>query len=119
MKAYKKGDIVLGTVTGIENYGAFVKIDEEHNGLIHISQISPFFIRNINDYFTIGEKIKAEVLEDTGNCNKIKLGIKSINNHGKIKKRPLIKETFSGFKTLKKMLNIWIETKVAEKILKK
>lgn len=119
MKVYKKGDIVLCMVTGIEKYGAFVKVDEEHNGLIHISQISPYFIKDVNDCFTIGEKIRAEVLEETGDCNKIKLGIKGINNFGKLKKRPLIKETPSGFKTLKKMLNIWIETKVEEKISKK
>ena len=34
MEVYKKGDIVLCTVTGIEKYGAFVKVDEEHNVIL-------------------------------------------------------------------------------------
>ncbi len=119
MKVYKKGDIISCTVTGIEKYGAFVKIDEEHSGLIHISQISPFFVKNVNEYFSIGENIMAEVLEDSKNNNKVKLGYKSINGINKNKKRPSIKETFSGFKTLKKMLDMWIETKVEEKMPKK
>lgn len=119
MKVYKKGDIVLCTVTGIEKYGAFVKVDEEHNGLIHISQISPFFIKDVNDYFFVGEEIRAKVLEDSQNCNKVKLGIKDVNNFEKTKKKPLIKETSMGFNTLKKMLNIWIEEKVEQKISKK
>lgn len=38
---YKVNDIVLGEVTGIQPYGAFMKIDENEQGLIHISEISP------------------------------------------------------------------------------
>lgn len=118
MKEYKKGDTVLCTVTGIEKYGAFVKIDEEHNGLIHISQISGLFIKDINEYLKIGDTIKAEVLENSENCSKVKLGTKNMTKEN-YKRKTYIKETKSGFNTLKRMLNIWIGIKLEEKNSKK
>ena len=45
MKKYKIGDIVDGKITGIQNYGIFVNINNEYNGLIHISQVSNSFVK--------------------------------------------------------------------------
>ena len=63
MSKYKEGDIVTSCVTGIEKYGIFVGLDEYYSGLIHISEISEDFVRNINDYVAVGETIKARILE--------------------------------------------------------
>ena len=41
---YKIGDIVDGKVTGIEDYGIFVVMDDETIGLIHISEVSHFYV---------------------------------------------------------------------------
>ena len=71
MGRYKKGDIVKGTVTGIENYGAFISLKEYYSGLIHISEISYQFVKDVNDFLQIGETIFVEVLEvddDTCQC---------------------------------------------------
>ena len=46
MNQYKKGEIVTGCVTGIEKYGIFVSLDDYYSGLIHISEISSFFVKN-------------------------------------------------------------------------
>ena len=46
---YRVGDIVKGKVTGIERYGVFVCIDDVY-GLIHISEISNNFVKDINEY---------------------------------------------------------------------
>ena len=46
MNQYKKGEIVTGCVTGIEKYGIFVSLDDYYSGLIHISEISDFFVKN-------------------------------------------------------------------------
>ena len=51
------GDIVTGVVTGIENYGIFVSLGEHGSGLIHISEVSDYFVRNINDYVELNETI--------------------------------------------------------------
>lgn len=45
MTKFKKGEIIKGTVTGIEKYGIFVNLDNYYTGLIHISEISNFFVK--------------------------------------------------------------------------
>ena len=42
---YKIGQIIEGVITGVKPYGAFVKVDEQTTGLIHISEISDDFVR--------------------------------------------------------------------------
>ena len=46
MENYEVGSIVKGEVTGIESYGIFVKIDDNTNGLIHISEIANRYIHS-------------------------------------------------------------------------
>ena len=118
MTKYKKDQIVSGCVTGIEKYGVFVSLDEYYSGLIHISEISDNFVRNIEDYVKEGETIKAKVLDvDDDECH-VKLSIKNLDYSVNRKRKNKIKETKSGFSTLEKKLNPWIEEKYAE-IVKK
>ena len=110
MTPYKKGKIVKGTVTGIEEYGAFVSLDEYYTGLIHISEISHGYVKNIRNFVNIGDVIDVEVLDVDEETLQVKLSIKNINYKKKhnIKKRK-IQETSLGFKTLSYKLTIWIE----------
>lgn len=109
MTKYRKGKIVKATVTGIESYGAFVTLDEYYSGLIHISEISHGFVKNISDFLTIGEEISVQILEVDEEQSHLKLSIKNINykKEKKIKKTK-IQETNLGFKTLAYKLPIWI-----------
>ena len=50
MNKYKKGDVVKVRITAIEKYGAFAMIDEEYSGLIHISEITKKYVRDITDF---------------------------------------------------------------------
>ena len=119
MAKYVKGKIVDGIVTGITSYGIFVSLDEYYSGLIHISEISHNFVKNIHDYVNIGDTIYVKIIgidDDQGHLN---LSIKNINY--KIKKHPkrkTIKETTLGFKTLQYKLQIWIKESL-KKIEKK
>lgn len=114
MTKFKKGEIIKGTVTGIEKYGIFVNLDNYYTGLIHISEISNFFVKNINDYVKIGETIKAEVLDVNEKESHVKLSIKNIDYRFNRKRRTKIVETKTGFKTLKIKLNEWIKNKEQE-----
>ena len=69
------GEIVEGTVSDIVNYGAFVKLDDGKNGLVHISEVSRDYVQDIHSVLKTGDKIKAKVLsiDDKG---KIALSIK-------------------------------------------
>ena len=118
MKDYKIGDIVKGRVTGIEDYGIFLLVDDDVTGLIHISEISDNFVRNVSDYAEIGEIIKAEVIDYDEVNRKLKLSIKNDGCKKKNRKNEPIKETKSGFDSLGKQLDIWIEDKEKEMLKK-
>lgn len=110
MSKYKKGKIVIGTVTCIENYGAFMSFDEYYTGLIHISEISNGYIRDINEYLNVGDTIYVKILDVDQEEAHLKLSIKNINykyNH-KYRKSRII-ETKHGFNTLEKNLPTWID----------
>lgn len=107
----KVGSIVKCIVTGIENYGIFVSINECYSGLVHISEISDGFVKDINAFVTIGEVIYCYVLEVLENDKKLKLSIKNIN-YKNIPINGEIQETRLGFLPLKEHLNKWIEEKL-------
>lgn len=113
MANYKVGDMVEGTVSGIQNYGVFVDLEDGYNGLIHISEISKKFVKNINDYVNIGEKINVKIVEINEENSKCKLSIKDIN-YIKVDKNNNIKEVGTGFDNLRESLDNWIEEKKAE-----
>ncbi len=102
----KKGDIVKGRVTNIKPYGAFVKIDDSVDGLIHISEISDGFVKDIEDYLSVGDVVTLEVLDIDEN-NKISLSYKSQNKTGRKKREPV--EVTSGFKPFESQLKVWME----------
>ncbi len=112
MKKYEKDKIITGYVTGIESYGIFVNLDDYYNGLIHISEISDDYVRNVSDYVMIGEKIKTKIIDIDKKNHQIKLSIKNIDY--RIDKRSKIKETEHGFETLRSRLPIWIDNKIQE-----
>jgi len=114
MKNYKIGDIVKGKVTGIEDYGIFLLVDDDVTGLIHISEISDSFVRNVADYAELGEIVKAEVIEYDEENKKLKLSIKNYHCGKNGKKNVPIKETKTGFAGLSKELDVWIKDKEQE-----
>ena len=72
---YKVGDVINCTVCGVENYGIFIRTDDNYTGLIHISEISSDFVRNVSDYAKVGEKIKCQILEVDDELRQLKLTI--------------------------------------------
>lgn len=114
MNKYKLNEIIKGKVTGIENYGIFIKIDEEYSGLVHISEISESFVKNVSDYAKIGDDIEAKIIEINEETHQTKLSIKQINPKNSKKQKIKIIETKSGFSSLKANLNDWIQKKIVE-----
>ena len=56
------GGIVKGKVTGVENYGIFLLINNYYTGLIHISEVSDNFVKNIFDYVEVDDEIYSKVI---------------------------------------------------------
>ena len=114
---YLIGDIIKCKVIGIQDYGVFVEIKNDFNGLIHISEISEKYVNNITDYLTINEIIYARILEIDYKNKRMKLSIKNINYRGKVN-RGKIHETPNGFSVLKKCMPQFINNKLKEYVLK-
>ena len=114
MAKYKKEEIIKAKVIGLQNYGAFVEVDDEYQGLIHISEISYGYVKNINDYVKIGDKIYTEVIKVDENNNQLQLSIKDIDYKNDGKRLIRMAETKSGFEPLKEHLDVWISEKIKE-----
>jgi len=114
MLKYEKGKIVTGQVTGIEKYGIFVSLDEFYSGLIHISEISDGFVKDISDYVDIGETIKARIVETDEESYHVKLSIKNMNYRENNKRGFKLKEISRGFLPLEEKLDTWIADKINE-----
>lgn len=112
MEDIKVGSVVKGVVTGIQSYGIFVKINNEYSGLIHISEITERFVKDVNKYAKIGETIYVEINEIEEKNKKCILTVKGLNY--RIVDNPKIKESVRGFTPLKQHLPIWIDEKLKE-----
>lgn len=102
MASYKVDDMVRGKVTGIEDYGFFLSLKDGYTGLVHISEISKKFVKNVSDYVSIGEDVTARVISVDDTNKKLKLSIKDLTYDD------LSKEN-NGFDILKDKLPLWID----------
>ena len=116
LEDYKVGDIVSVTITGIQPYGAFASLPNNTNGLIHISEISNEFVRNVEQFVAVGDTINVKIIDIDNEIKQSKLSLKAIDTTRKRKekrmlykttRRPII-ETPKRFSSLKEMLPKWI-----------
>ncbi|MEK7506449.1 MAG: S1 RNA-binding domain-containing protein [Patescibacteria group bacterium] len=73
---FKVGDVVSGTVTDVTDFGAFVKLTDNLEGLVHISEIDWKLIDNPRDFLTPGQPVEAKIIEIDG--TKISLSLKAL-----------------------------------------
>jgi len=113
-----KGQVIQGKVTGIQPYGAFVSLNDSVQGLVHISEVTHGYVKDINDYLSIGDEVSVKVLDINEESNKISLSIRETEEPPKkeTKQAPQSKSNTqdantagSGFNTLKNKLEEWID----------
>jgi len=73
---YKVGDVIEGEITGIVDFGVFVKIEEGLEGLVHISELDWSLVEDPGKLFKVGEKVQAKIIEIED--SKISLSIKAL-----------------------------------------
>ncbi len=105
-----KDEIVKCEITGITDYGIFVKLENDYTGLIHISEISDKFVNNIGDTYLLGDVIEAKVIEVDDEKKQVKLSIKKGNK----KRQDFLQEKGHGFEPLKDNLDTWVQEKLDE-----
>src|SRR5699024_12644158 len=89
------GSKVIGKVTGIKNFGAFVELPGGKTGLVHISEVADQDVEDINEHLRVGQEIEVKVLS-VGDAGKISLSIKKAKDQ-KPKPRPRRKRSPEEF----------------------
>lgn len=116
---YKIGMIIEGEVTGVQPYGAFVALDSQTQGLIHISECHHGYVDDIHKYLAVGQKVKIMVIDIDEYSQKISLSIRCLahsftNEKEKIRPQYQHKKYWTnrhvqeGFKPISLHLASWI-----------
>ncbi|MFD1413460.1 S1 domain-containing post-transcriptional regulator GSP13 [Oceanobacillus jeddahense] len=110
------GQVIEGKVTGIQPYGAFVAIDGDTQGLVHISEIMHGYVKDINDHLSVGDTVNVKVIQIDEEKGKISLSIRATEEAPKetVKQENVTKNNdsdndSSGFNILKDKLQDWID----------
>lgn len=113
MNSINVGNIVKGQITGVTPYGVFVSLEDDYSGLVHISEVSDKFVKDLPMLFNIGDIINVKILEIDEDKREVKLSIKKIDY--KVEESlSRIPETGTGFGLLEKNLGKWTASKLKE-----
>jgi len=107
------GDKITGTISGIQSYGVFVRLDDEHQGLIHISELRHGFVADLNSKYRVGDKVDVIVMGIDEYNQKISLSMRAL--HPEKIGRPILHKHFwtdyrdkIGYKTIAQHKNEWV-----------
>ncbi|MFJ8088499.1 S1 domain-containing post-transcriptional regulator GSP13 [Lysinibacillus sp. Ag94] len=117
---YELGDVLTGKVTGIQPYGAFVALDEDTQGLVHISEITYGFVKDVSEFLSVGQEVEVKILEIDEDAEKISLSIRALQERPTtLRKKDVLprkslqdrvdESDANGFNSLKDKLQDWIE----------
>lgn len=120
VKKYGLGDVLNGKVTGIQPYGAFVALDEDTQGLVHISEITYSFVKDVSEFLSVGQEVEVKILEIDEEAEKISLSIRALQERpATLRKKDapprkslqdrVDESDANGFNSLKDKLQDWIE----------
>ena len=76
---YKIGDLVKGKVTKLASFGAFVQLNDDIDGLVHISQLSEDHVAKVKDVLKVGQEVESRVIKVDKIERRIGLSIKAAN----------------------------------------
>ncbi|MFN2744049.1 MULTISPECIES: S1 domain-containing post-transcriptional regulator GSP13 [Bacillus] len=125
---FEVGSVYTGKVTGLQAYGAFVALDEETQGLVHISEVTHGFVKDINEHLAIGDEVQVKVLSVDEEKGKISLSIRATQaaperKESKPRRQKAVQTEDAaapqGFNTLKDKLEEWIEQSNRKDLIKK
>ncbi len=83
VKKYKVGEVVEGVISSIADYGAFVKIEEGLNGLIHISELSHKLVEDPRNIVKEGDKVKVMIISISNDDRHLGLSLKRLQEPAK------------------------------------
>ncbi len=110
----KIGQIVEGTVSGIQPYGAFVVIDEHTSGLIHISEISDGFVKDVKNFVNIKDSVRVKVIDIDECGQQARLSLKALQHTTLRKSKARHRKHYGicnqiGFQSIANAMDQWIK----------
>ena len=109
---YQVGQLIIGKVYNVKPYALFMSFEEGVTGLLHISEISDSFVRDIEKYGSIGDEIKVKVLSIDKENGFLRVSYKQVppeeaySSHINQRKLPTVTE--EEFLPLREKLDSWI-----------
>jgi small subunit ribosomal protein S1 len=76
---YQVGDVVMGEVTGMVDFGVFVKLEEGLEGLVHISEIDWGLVDDPRHFFRVGDRVKVKIIDIKD--GKVSLSVKQMKEN--------------------------------------
>ena len=110
---YQVGQLIVGKVYNVKPYALFMSFDDGVTGLLHISEISDSFIRDIEKYGSVGDEIKVKILSIDKDNGFLRVSYKQVppeemySSHTNQRKVPTTSE--DEFLPLKEKLETWIK----------
>ncbi|MDP2642571.1 MAG: S1 RNA-binding domain-containing protein [Candidatus Peregrinibacteria bacterium] len=86
-KKYEVGTVVEGEINRITPFGAFMKLENDINGLIHVSEVTGDENPDITQYLKVGEKVKAKVIAIDPEDHRVGLSVKAMTETTEKKKK--------------------------------
>lgn len=118
MMEYKEGSLIIGKVTMVRPYAVFLSFEDNVNGLLHISEISDAFIRDIDRYASIGDEIKVKIISIDPKNGFLRLSLKQVPEEERYSshknKRTKCEVGEDDFLPLKENLSKWIKNTLEE-----
>ncbi len=116
---YEVGQIVLGTVTNVKPYALFMEFENGVTGLLHISEISDSFIRDIEKYGVVGDQMNVAIVAIDEKNGFLRVSLKKVPSEAFYSthingKRKELKGTSEDFQKLAEKLPEWIEKTLKE-----
>ena len=109
---YQVGQLVIGKVYNVKPYALFMSFPDGVSGLLHISEISDSFVRDIEKYGSVGDEIKVKILSIDKENGFLRVSYKQVppeemfSSHTNQRKMPTVTE--EEFLPLKEKLDKWI-----------
>ncbi|MCZ0704251.1 general stress protein 13 [Natronobacillus azotifigens] len=119
---FTEGQVLEGKVTGVQPYGAFVALDDNVQGLVHISEVTHGFVKDIHEFISVGDEVKVKILSIDEEKNKYSLSIRATEEAPKeqpkakqSQSQPKVQQEEQGFNTLKDKLSEWLKQSEEDK----
>ena len=109
---YQVGQLVIGKVYNVKPYALFMNFEDGVTGLLHISEISDSFVRDIEKYGSVGDEIKVKILAIDKENGFLRVSYKQVpaeeaySSHTNQRRLPTVTE--EEFKPLQEKLDEWI-----------